>query len=379
MVHKGQSLKSNLFTGRKTTASQQCGKTYYNCYRTIFDGLERLLAIMFNNQSHPRLTATLAAIVVGLVLAVWTAVSPMLVAFLKENVEPLVANTSLWKNSGTFCQNQWEKVYDWYGGNAYLLGTLGSTNVYGLTFAVLNSLFLYMDITGRPAALVKYKIQPGVNAPPVEPAILRKVALQLPITALVTFVAICLAWPILMWRGCDYGRELPSFWNVLVDFPALMLGEEAGFYFSHRILHHPYLYKRIHKKHHELTAPISIAAPYAYPIENVFSGVLPPLLGPLVTGCHVSTIWLFGCYGLYITVTDHSGYDLPFNFRSPEFHDFHHSKFNSNFGVYGLLDRLLGTDTAYRQSKAAARHRTLNGITPLSNSVKKFKRDKKLK
>ncbi|XP_035683076.1 fatty acid hydroxylase domain-containing protein 2-like [Branchiostoma floridae] len=334
---------------------------------------------MFNNQSHPRLTATLAAIVVGLVLAVWTAVSPMLVAFLKENVEPLVANTSLWRNSGTFCQNQWQKVYDWYGGNAYLLGTLGSTNVYGLTFAVLNSLYLYMDITGRPAALVKYKIQPDVNAPPVEPAILRKVALQLPITALVTFVAICLAWPILMWRGCDYGRELPSFWNVLVDFPALMLGEEAGFYFSHRILHHPYLYKRIHKKHHELTAPISIAAPYAYPIENVFSGVLPPLLGPLVTGCHVSTIWLFGCYGLYITVTDHSGYDLPFNFRSPEFHDFHHSKFNSNFGVYGLLDRLLGTDTAYRQSKAAARHRTLNGITPLSNSVKKFKRDKKLK
>ena len=43
----------------------------------------------------------------------------------------------------------------------------------------------------------------------------------------------------------------------------------------------------------------------------------------------------------------HSGYHLPLLF-SPEFHDYHHLKFNQCFGVIGLLDFLHGTDIKFR-------------------------------
>ena len=36
-----------------------------------------------------------------------------------------------------------------------------------------------------------------------------------------------------------------------------------------RLLHHPTLYKKIHKKHHEWTAPIGVISIYAHPIEHV--------------------------------------------------------------------------------------------------------------
>lgn len=36
-----------------------------------------------------------------------------------------------------------------------------------------------------------------------------------------------------------------------------------------RLLHHPKLYKKIHKKHHEWTAPIGVIALYCHPVEHV--------------------------------------------------------------------------------------------------------------
>ena len=92
-----------------------------------------------------------------------------------------------------------------------------------------------------------------------------------------------------------------------------------------RLLHHHRLYKRIHATHHEWTAPTSISATYAHPVEHLVSTLLPAIIGPIIIGSHLATMWLWFTLGLMSTTVAHSGYHLPL-FPSPEAHDYHHLK-----------------------------------------------------
>ena len=57
---------------------------------------------------------------------------------------------------------------------------------------------------------------------------------------------------------------------------------EAVFYYNHRLLHLPWFYKRVHKIHHEFTAPIGLAAIYLHWFESLLSlGVA--LTGPMIS------------------------------------------------------------------------------------------------
>jgi sterol desaturase/sphingolipid hydroxylase (fatty acid hydroxylase superfamily) len=67
--------------------------------------------------------------------------------------------------------------------------------------------------------------------------------------------------------------ELPTTLGCMRCFTTLLLVHELCFYYSHRLLHHPSIYPRVHKKHHEFTAPIALAAAYAHPIEHIVSNV----------------------------------------------------------------------------------------------------------
>jgi sterol desaturase/sphingolipid hydroxylase (fatty acid hydroxylase superfamily) len=47
----------------------------------------------------------------------------------------------------------------------------------------------------------------------------------------------------------------------------LYLFLDGWFYITHRMLHWPYLYARIHKVHHMFTAPAAYTVAYAHPLE----------------------------------------------------------------------------------------------------------------
>lgn len=96
-------------------------------------------------------------------------------------------------------------------------------------------------------------------------------------------------------------------------------------FFLCRLLHHPALYKEIHKLHHEWTAPVGVVSIYAHPIEHVLANLVPAVAGPLLMGAHVAMLWLWLGIVIVTTVIHHSGYHFPF-MSSPEFHDFHHLK-----------------------------------------------------
>jgi fatty acid hydroxylase domain-containing protein 2 len=54
------------------------------------------------------------------------------------------------------------------------------------------------------------------------------------------------------------------------------------FYLTHRMLHQPTLYKRVHAIHHEFSAPVGAAALYSHWLEHLVSNLLPVALGPVV-------------------------------------------------------------------------------------------------
>ena len=234
---------------------------------------------------------------------------------------------------------------------------------------ILALLFLYVDVTGKPKWILKYKVQdPTVNYPVnkqrlrdvVKQVIINHALVQIPITILYTLFRES--------RGYDRSTTLPSFNRFFVDFIVFLVCEEVMFYYSHRLLHHSLIYKYIHKKHHEWQAPFAMAAVYCHPIEHFLSNMLPVGIGPLLMGSHLFTYFFWLIIVTISAINSHCGFHLPF-MPSPEAHDYHHLKFNQNFGVLGILDRIHGTDAVFRTTKSFERHILLLSFIPLKKQI----------
>ena len=95
-------------------------------------------------------------------------------------------------------------------------------------------------------------------------------------------------WPLSEWRGVSAAAaDFPSFTHALRDIVVCMLVEDTMFYWLHRGLHHPAIYKYVHKQHHQFNFSIGVAAEYAHPIEGIVGSSLPFITGPLLMRSHL--------------------------------------------------------------------------------------------
>jgi sterol desaturase/sphingolipid hydroxylase (fatty acid hydroxylase superfamily) len=154
----------------------------------------------------------------------------------------------------------------------------------------------------------------------------------------------------------ELNSNFPTIGVLLRDLVVFAAVEEILFYSFHRVLHRGAFYATIHKVHHSFTAPCAISAIYAHPVEHLFSNVMPVSLGPLLMRSHPISSMIWGIVVLYSTMFVHSGYDFSqynkFLFPSPYFHDWHHEKFNENFGATETLDYLFRTSKNYLEAIA---------------------------
>jgi fatty acid hydroxylase domain-containing protein 2 len=121
--------------------------------------------------------------------------------------------------------------------------------------------FLYLDLTG---SLRRFKIQPGKN----EKLEMRKIVESL-FTVLFnqSFISITFScgayWLSMMTIGKQDMKAVPTFGILMRDLLVAHTLFDVGFYAFHRLMHTKYLYKRIHKIHHEWKAPIGFVS-YSY-------------------------------------------------------------------------------------------------------------------
>lgn len=235
----------------------------------------------------------------------------------------------------------WTDIVDTY--SAQRIEFVGTLLVQVFTFWLPSTIYLFLDVIA-PTFSQRHKIQPAPKQP-TRSDIVRCfiVVTQNQILSSVLHLSL-----IYLTSKAGSGSayrvttELPSVFEFVRDFAISLLLREAMFYYSHRLLHIPYLYRRIHKKHHKFTAPIALAAQFAHPIEQIFANALPISLPPQLLHSHVLTFWAYLAWELFNTATVHSGYDF---FRNKaKMHDLHHEKFNLNYGSIGFLDWVHGTD-----------------------------------
>lgn len=242
----------------------------------------------------------------------------------------------------------WHKILDMIGtDDPYYLYVYATFLVEYFVYWFGALLYSILDFTQKPKFLQKYKTQPGTNGPPNLKKVF-KLLLFVHFNQGLNFLWGWLLAPLTVAnaKSVYYVPSSTAFYGYML---AAMLCHDTWFYHAHRLLHNKYLYKRIHKKHHEWTSPIAAASIYANPIEHFLTGILGPSLGIILTAAPLPVMWVWFSWIIIQTQNDHSGYHFPLVF-SPEMHDFHHLRFHTCYGWLPFWDWLYGTDAAFEKS-----------------------------
>jgi sterol desaturase/sphingolipid hydroxylase (fatty acid hydroxylase superfamily) len=147
-------------------------------------------------------------------------------------------------------------------------------------------------------------------------------------------------------------------------FPLMLVIHDTYFYWMHRLIHHPRLFKRIHLVHHRSTNPSPWAAYAFHPIEAVLESMVFVIF-LFTIPLHFWHLFAFFLISLVYNVYGHLGFELyPAGFHKTRVgkwvntsvsHNMHHHYFKGNYGLYFLFwDRVMGTlrkdyDTAYQE------------------------------
>ncbi len=136
----------------------------------------------------------------------------------------------------------------------------------------------------------------------------------------------------------DYGL-----WYLGISYIAVLILQDTYFYFTHRLFHHPYLFRWLHQGHHRSlqTTPWTSFAfdPPEAMIQSLFLiGIvflLPIHFITLIAVLTTMTVW---------AVLNHLGIDrLPLSFPhhwlgrwfiGPAHHSLHHIKYTKHYGLY---------------------------------------------
>jgi len=143
-------------------------------------------------------------------------------------------------------------------------------------------------------------------------------------------------------------------WEVVLSFPLVLIVHDAYFYWTHRWMHHPALFRFFHWEHHKSAAPTVFTA-YSFAIpEAIVQGLFGVFYVALFPATFATLIF-FQFIEILHNLMIHSGVDvLPRTLvvskrwgwlAGAAHHDLHHRTSRGNFGLYTRFwDRVFKTE-----------------------------------
>ncbi|WP_395066172.1 sterol desaturase family protein [Flavobacterium sp.] len=181
--------------------------------------------------------------------------------------------------------------------------------------------------------------------------------------------------PPLLLLGNDTLRPLTTFYEdsndygilyLFLAFPLMIIMHDTYFYWMHRLMHSPWLFKQFHLIHHKSTNPTPWAAYAFHPLEAVLESLIFVIF-LFTIPIHPILLTSFFIFSIIYNVYGHLGFELyPKGFNKHWLgkwmntsiaHNQHHQFFKGNYGLYFTIwDRLMGTlrpdyDLAYDELK----------------------------
>ncbi|MDT0643497.1 sterol desaturase family protein [Zunongwangia sp. F363] len=144
-------------------------------------------------------------------------------------------------------------------------------------------------------------------------------------------------------------------WYMPVSLAIILFLHETYYYWVHRWMHHPRVFRKVHKVHHDSFTPTPWTSFSFHPWESVLEAIILPLILLFIP----VNIYVLGFYLLLMTlssVVNHLDIEIyPKRFQQSKIgkqfigathHHYHHTEFKTNYGLYFTFwDRWMNTES----------------------------------
>ncbi|MES2443596.1 MAG: sterol desaturase family protein [Pseudomonadota bacterium] len=228
---------------------------------------------------------------------------------------------------------------------AILLSAFAMTLIVGVRYFIASGAFAFATRLRHPG------LYTGLT-----PQIRREIGWSLASAAIYGIPAGIVAWG---WQNRGWTQiyadpQAFPLWYLPVSVLLYLVAHDAWFYWTHRLMHRPALFRIAHAVHHASRPPTAWAAMSFHPLEAVTGALVIPLL-VFVIPVHAAALGLVLAAMTVMGVTNHMGWELfpRFLWAGPlgawlitaSHHHRHHERYACNYGLYfRFWDRVCGTD-----------------------------------
>jgi sterol desaturase/sphingolipid hydroxylase (fatty acid hydroxylase superfamily) len=229
--------------------------------------------------------------------------------------------------------------------NAVVFSALAMTAIVAVRYAAVSGAF----------AWATSRVRPGLYDN-LAPQIRREIGWSLTSAAIYGVPAGVVAWG---WQEHGWTQIYSDWhayplWYLPLSLLLYLFAHDTWFYWTHRMMHRPWLFRRAHAVHHASRPPTAWAAMSFHPLEALSGAVVIPLLVFLVP-IHVAMLGAVLAIMTVMGVTNHMGWEifprclvhskLGNWLITASHHQRHHDEYRCNYGLYfRVWDRLCGTD-----------------------------------